>query len=806
MATVVSLPGSFLEEPGPVTPRVARLRDAYFSYRPAVCFERALAYTRSYRETEGLAVSVRRALALRRVCEEKSVTILDDELIVGMPAAQPCGGVFCPEISWQWMARELDTIAAREQDPYLITQQQKALFREEIAPYWPGRSMEEYFLANLPADTREIAVETGIIDVEIKSQSGPGEFSPGYANILLKKGFDGVAAEARAGLEALDPARPGDYERIDVLESVLIVCDAAGVLAGRYADEAERLAAAAAPERAAELREIAETCRRVPGEPPRTLREALQAIWFGQVLLLLEENAPSYSPGRMDLYLYPFFRADADAGRLSREEAQELLECFWIKTAGMTWLLNENCSKYFAGYMPFQNVNVGGRSADGADATNELSYMMVQASMDLGLFQPSLSAFIHEGTPPEFLRHICRLVRQGGGFPALHGVETTISMLRRKGVAEADLMDYCLVGCVEPNVHGKMSQWSDGGHYNFGAAVQFALDDGRCWVDGRRLGLPTGDPASFASFDEVKDAVKAQLGHFVRHIAVANLIVQEGHSRYLPKPLASCLIEGCVESAVDVVDGGALYNAGPAFIGTGIADLADSLEAVRVLVFEKQALGMSDLVAALRADFEGHEEVRLLCEHRADKYGNDVERVDALAREFSDHVADLTDSYEGLNGCRIINGLYPVSSHVPHGRVVGALPSGRRAWTPLADGCSPARDHDHKGPTAVIRSVACIDHARHTAGTLLNMKLNPELLADDRDLDNLAALIRSYFELGGYHIQFNVVTGETLRAAQADPESHRGLMVRVAGYSAYFTDLCREIQDDIIARTEHARW
>jgi pyruvate formate-lyase/glycerol dehydratase family glycyl radical enzyme len=793
-------------EPRPVTDRVQRLRDEYFTYRPVICLERALSYTRSYRETGGLAVALRRAYAFRRVCEEKSVTILDDELIVGMPAGQPRAGVFCPEISWGWLEDELDTIATREQDPYGITEDQKATFREEIAPYWRGHSMEEYFLANLPEDTRAIAVETGIIDVEIKSQSGPGEFSPGYANILLKKGLKGVAASASESLAGLDPADPGDYGKIDFLESVLIVVEGAHRLAERYADEADRLAEGADGERAAELRHIAEVCRRVPFEPPATFHEALQSIWFGQVLLFIEENAPSYSPGRMDQYLNEFLKRDLGEGRLTALEAQELIECFWIKTAGMTWLLNENCSKYFAGYMPFQNINVGGRTPTGDDGTNDLSYMMVQASMDLRLFQPSLSAFIHDGTPPEFLRHICKLVRLGTGFPALHGEATTIEMMRNKGVAEDELMEYCMVGCVEPNIHGKMSQWSDGGHYNFGAAVQLALDDGISWQDGRRLGAPTGPTESIESFDALKDAVKAQLSHFIEHIARANMIIQVGHSLYLPKPFSSALVEGCVESGRDMADGGAKYNAGPAFIGTGIADLADSLTAVRHLVFEDHELTLPELADVLRADFEGHEDIRQMLVTRAPKYGNDIDEVDDLAREFSDYVADVIDGYTGFTGSRIINGLYPVSSHVPHGRVVGALPSGRRAWKPLADGCSACHGQDTVGPTAVVKSVAKIDHARHTAGTLLNIKLNPELLTEDRDLDNLAALIKSFFLLGGYHIQFNVVTGDTLRAAQADPDEYRGLLVRVAGYSAYFTDLCREMQDDIIDRTEHCTW
>ena len=791
---------------GPCTDRVRRLREQYFTIRPAVCTERAAIYTQSYRETEGLHPSLRRAKAFARVCAEKSVTILDDELIVGMPGFQPRSGIFCPEIAWRWLERELDTIASRPQDPYVLSEEQKTLLRDEIFPYWRGRSAQEYYQANLPESTRAIACETGIIDVEIKSENGPGEFSPGYDNILLKKGFKGIAETARTDLAALDPAQPEAFEEIRFLESVITVCEAAKLFAERYATEAERLAATASPKRAAELLMIAAVCRRVPWEPPATFHEALQAVWFSQVMLNLEENAASVSPGRLDYYLYPLLQADIDAGRMTKDDAQELIECLWIKMSGMTWLLNANCAQYFAGYMPFANVNVGGTALDGTDATNDLSYMMVQATMDLRLSQPSLSVFIHEGTPPEFLRHVCRLISLGTGHPALFNQELTVQMLRDKGISEDDARHYCMGGCVEPGVHGRLSQWSDGGHYNFGAAVQFALDNGRSWVDGRQLGVPTGEPEALATFDDFKEAVRAQLRLFMREIAIANLVAQKAHAAFLPKPLSSSLMAGCVESATDIIHGGARYNAGPAFIGTGIADLADSLAAVKKLVYDDCALTLPELTQILRKDFDGAESVRQMFINRAPKYGNDRDKVDQFAREFTDYAADLLTAYRGNTGGQIINGLYPVTSHIPHGKVVGALPSGRKAWAPLADGCSPYQGYDTSGPTAGMRSVAKIDHGKHTAGTLLNMKLNPELVSDERGLDNLAALIRSFFEMGGFHVQFNVLSGDTLRAAQQDPESYKGLIVRVAGYSAYFGDLCKEIQDDIIARTEHMAW
>jgi formate C-acetyltransferase len=644
------------------------------------------------------------------------------------------------------------------------------------------------------------------VDVEIKSENGPGEFSPGYGNILLKKGFSGISADARARIAELDPTQPQDFDRIRFLQAVTIVADAARILAERYAAEAERLAEQADETRAAELRGIAAMCRRVPWHPPATFHEALQTVWFGQVLLLLEENGPSYSPGRMDQYIMPFFEADVARGALDEAKALELIESLWVKTAGMTWLLNENCSKYFAGYMPFQNINVGGTTRDGSDASNPLSWLMVQASMNMRLLQPSLSVFVDDVTSDEFLEHVCRLIRLGTGLPALHSVRATKQMMVNKGVSLEDTENYCMVGCVEPNVHGQMSQWSDGGHYNFGAAVQFALDNGWSWADGNQLGLPTGRLQDLASFGDLKAAVKRQLEHFMRHIAAANLVAQKAHAELLPKPLSSCLVEGCVETATDMTEGGAKYNAGPAFIGTGIADLADSLIAVKKLVYDEHRIAPDELIEALKADFVGYEGLRMMLINNAPKYGNDDVEVDDLAREFTDFAADVATSYTGYCGCPIINGLYPVSSNVPHGKVIGALPSGRKAWTPLADGCSPFQGYDKRGPSASMCSVAQIHHDRHTAGTLLNMKLNPDLVKDDRGLKTLASLIRGFFRMGGYHVQFNVISGETLRRAQEKPEEYPGLLVRVAGYSAYFADLCEEIQDDIIARTEHKAW
>jgi formate C-acetyltransferase len=421
------------------------------------------------------------------------------------------------------------------------------------------------------------------------------------------------------------------------------------------------------------------------------------------------------------------------------------------------------------------------------------------------MYQPSLSARIHENTPDEFLDKVCELVKAGTGFPAIFNEHITVKMLLDKGVSPEDAHNPAIVGCVEPNVGGQMSQWSDGGHYNFGSAIEFALSDGYHHISKQYLGLRTGDPLEFDSFDRFVDAVKKQLSDSIKHIAIANNIMEDAHRKLMPYPFASALIEGCVSNGTDREWGGAKYDAGPALIGTGVADVANSLAAVKKLVYEDRVISMKELIDAINANFEGYEPLRLKLINEVPKYGNDDDYVDNLASELTDYVYEEVTKYKSRKGCKLISGLYPVSSHIPHGLAVWALPSGRKAELPLADGISPNQGTDRKGPTAAAKSVAKIDHSKHTVGTLYNMKFAPSALKGERGTRNLGALIRAFFDLGGFHIQFNVIDTDTLRAAQNNPSDYRHLLVRVAGYSAYFVELSREVQDDIIARTEFSR-
>jgi len=788
------------------TKRINKLRDEYISFIPAICIERALAYTDSYKETEAEETIIRRAQALRRYVEKKTITIWPDELIVGVRGFQPRAAEICPEISWRWLNDELETISTRPQDPYFISDEQKEVFRSEIAPYWKGKSMEEYYYTNLDHETKEIAYKTGIIFSDSKSLYGSGEINPGYENIILRKGFRGVEEAAKEKLNELDNCNISNFDRRKFWEAVIISCQAMKRLGERYAEKAREMAEEEKSLiRKEELLKIAEMCDWAPWNPPRTFWEALQAIQLTQLMLYTEENCSSICPGRMDQYLYPFYVSDLNEERLTKEQAQELIECMWIKMAEIIFTVDGDSSMYFAGYQPFNCLTIGGLTRDGRDATNELTYMMVQASMDIRLHAPSLNVRIHPQTPDDFMMSTCDLISLGTGQPAIYFDPVAIRMLLRLGIKLKDAYDWCVAGCVEINVPGKMSRWAEGNRYSYATAVEWALFDGISHVLEKRMGISTGDARYLGSYEDFKQAVKKQLAHLIRHAVTDTQTVERAHQVRLPKPLLSCCIEGCVEKGVELMHGGALYNLGPGLETTGIADLADSMVAVKKLVFDEKLLTMDELITALEKNFEGYEDIRQMLIHKAPKYGNDIDEVDFEAAEMLDFAVTETEKYMGIKGSKFMDGLVPVIANVPHGQVIWALPSGRKAGEPLADGISPYMGYDRNGPTAVIKSVCKINHDNHF-GTLLNLKFTPDMLSDEKGKRNLINLLKTEMELGGYHVQFNVVSTKTLREAQIYPDKYPDLLVRVAGYSARFIDLHENMQNAIINRTEHTGW
>lgn len=783
-------------------PRIERLLERYWECTPEVDVERAKIYTESYKKTEGEDVLLRRAKAFKEYCEQREIHIPEDQLIVGDTARHPRGGVVDPIFHCGWLREEVDTISTRKQDPYRISEEDKKILKEEIFPYWEGKSVSEHWIKQIPPYVRELAVKTGIIDVEIKTQSAAGETAP-YWEMLFEKGLGQIKQEAREAMENLDESDPEDFAKRIFFQASLLTLEGMSAYMKRLGDLASELAVSADGERKKELVEIADNCYALMEKKTETFWQGLQFIYFILVGCLMEGNGPSYSPGRVDQYLYELYDQDIASGRLTVQKALELIEAFYIKTAETTWFLSENAVMYFAGYQPFHSLIVGGVSKHGKDVTNELSYLFLTAKMDVKLHGPSVCARVHQQSPEDFILHVAKLARLGTGFPAIYNDEVAVKMMLLSGGTMEEARNYQMVGCVEPFIGGKMAKWSDGGHYNFASAMEFVLTNGRSMMnDNRLLGLQTGNPEEM-SFEEIKQAVKDQLEYMIKAISICANVNEKVCAELTPYPFVSTLLDGTYRTGKDLTAGGVKYTIGPALIGTGIADLVNSLSAIRKHVFEDETITMHELIKALESNFEGYEDMRLMLQNTTPMYGNDIEEVDELAGEMTDFAYDVISGCKSWRGPHFISGLYPVSSHVPHGLVVGALPYGRLAGKALADGCSPNGGTDHDGPTAVLKSVSKVNHEVHTSGTLLNMRLDPASVEGDVGLKRISQIIRTFVDLNIYHIQFNVVSSEVLRCAQEKPEDYKSLIVRVAGYSAYFTELCREMQDDIIHRTIH---
>lgn len=786
------------------TARVRRLRQAWKEAEPRLCLQRAALYTRSCREHGGASPVVRSAQAFRDVCAGLPVTIFPDELVVGIPGAERRSGSVDPELSWKWIEAELDDLQTRPQDPYAVTEDQKRQLREEIFPYWQGRSLEEAYLARLPRETAWVTVDTGVVDNDSKWRAYVGENTPDFQDIVFVKGFEGIQAEARERLAALEATDAASLAKMEFYKAAILSCEGIMELGQRYGREAARLAGEEAdPVRKAELEGIAACCRQVPARPPRTFREALQMVWFVQVGRILSENAVALNLGRLDQSLYPYYAQDVENGTLTPAEAQELLDCLWIKLSEWVWAVSSNTAKFFAGYSAFQNLTVGGKRMDGSDGTNALSYMCLRAAAEVRTHQPNLSVRIHSDCPEDFLLATCRLARFGLGFPAIHNDRTGTAMLLAAGLSPEDARDWSNCGCVVPHSR-KIGEWTAAANINLGSALEFALNNGCSRLEGKRLGLSTGETRSFKTFEELKAAFFVQLAYLVKQASIATVVAQQVHAEMAPRPFLSLLVEGCLEQGKDLSQGGAKYNVGAVLTGIGLADAANALEAVRTLVFEHHVVTLETLCEALDRDWEGHEDLRALA-LKCSKYGNDEDRVDRLAVEISDTFhREIRSRCDGF-GRPFNSAFMGISNYIPAGSVVGATPDGRRARSPLTEGCAAHAGTDGASPTALMKSASKLNHESHAGGTLLNVKFAPMALKTGRDLANLAAMIRAYFELGAFHVQFNVLSKKTLLAAQENPEEHQDLLVRVAGYSARFVTLSKEVQDAIIERTAYDR-
>lgn len=786
-----------------MTDRIEKIRQNYVNAKPEISYERAWLWTESYKKTEGLPVCIRSARAFYDCCDQLGVHIFEGELVVGATGEFRKCGILTPEFSWMWVDREMDTFAQRPQDPYLITDQQRAFVREHIFPYWKGKSLEEAFLARLPEDTRRIGVDTGIIDNDSKWRQAVGEVTPDYQDVLFRKGFGGIIQEAQEHIAKLDLCSPEDEEKKDFYESVIWTSKGIIRYANRYGDEAERLAAQEKdPQRAKELRVIAQNCRRVPEHPPESFYEAIQFLWFTQIGGILSENPLSLNPGRFDQYMDPYYEKDLAAGAITEDAALELIEALWLKYSEWVWTISANTADYFAGYNQFQNLTVGGKTRDGHDGTNPITYLALKATEEVRTHQPGLSVRVQADCPKEFLDAITHLVSKGTGFPAIHSDSVGYQMLLNAGYEPEDARDWNNCGCVVPH-NRKTGEWTAAVNMNFGSALEYALNQGKSLMTGQLMGLEEKPAGEFSSYEEVKAAFFKQFDNLCRHSVILTVEAQRLHRDMVPRPFLSSCIEHCMACGKDLSRGGAKYNIGPVITGIGLAVTANSLAAVKKLVFEDQVCDMAALVQALQANWEGYEDLRQKAQD-CPKYGNDDDYADDIAIEIANHFYDTIHPYKDIFGSHFLTAFMGISNYIPMGRVLGATPDGRKNGEPSSEGVSPYVGTDHSTPLAAIRSTAKVNQEIHSGGTLLNLRLDHNLVATKRGQANLGAMIQTLFSLGGFHVQFNCISSETLRAAQAHPEDYKDLLVRVAGYSTQFVNLSRSMQDAIIARTEHS--
>jgi formate C-acetyltransferase len=781
--------------------RAEKLKQRLLASEPTLTAERAIIASEAYEKYQDDPVIVRRAKVFREVVQKIKVDILPDEIIVGHQAGGIRKVALFPEYSSDWLEKELDRFELRTGDRYLISDEDKAVLKE-LLPKWHGKTLKDRAIKMIPKECID-ALEAKVFVNPGDLQSGIGHIIVDYAK-CLSKGIKGIVEEIRQQKQKLDLSEPNDFNKLTFLQAAEIACEAAIIFAHRYAEKAEELAIKEAnPERATELQKIAEICRNVPENGARSFREAIQSFWFIHLLIHIESNGFSISPGRFDQYMYPYLKADIEQGAISLEEAQELLDCLWVKFNEVLKVRDEFTSLQAGGYPMYQNLVVGGQDSNGIDATNELSYMCMQAEANMKLPQPSFSIRYHANTPEEFLLKACEVVRLGTGKPAMYNDIAEIPSLLNRGVNIYDARDYGIVGCVEQSVPGKTYGGHGASKLNLAKVLEITLHNGVDPVTNKQLGLQTGEASSFHSFEELMNAYKTQVKYFVKLMVIMEHALTKVHADLAPVPFVSSLVDDCIEKGKDLMEGGAHYNfIGPE--GIGVATTADSLAAIKKLVFEEGKLSLNQIVEMLKVNFDGYENIRQMLINRAPKYGNDDDYVDLLAREVAGTYCREVEKYKTLRGGVFSPGMYPATAHVPMGMAVGATPDGRFAGTPLNDGVSPCQGRDILGPTASMKSVAKIDHVLVSNGTLLNMKFNPTSLQGNRSIDKFMSLIKSYFNLGGMHVQFNVISADTLRKAQSEPEKYRDLVVRVAGYSAFFTGLDKSIQDEIISRTEHS--
>ena len=780
--------------------RVASLRKRSREAVPSISCERAELLTAFYQQNRDPASApMERALAFQHLMEHKALYLGRGELIVGEKGPAPKAAPTYPELCCHTL-EDLDVLDSREKVAFAVSDEVRRVYQETIIPFWQGRSMRDRIFAEMTGEWKA-AYEAGVY-TEFMEQRSPGHTV--LDEKIYHRGLLDLKGDIEGHLERLDYLNdPQAYDKQEELKAMGICVDALIRLAERYAEKAwERAAETSDPRRRRELERIAEICSHVPARAPRDFWAALQAYWFVHLGVTSELNPwDAFCPGHLDQHLHPFYQQGLEEGTLTREEAEELLQCLWIKfdnqpappKVGVT-------AQESSTYTDFVQINLGGVRPDGSDGSNELSHVMLDVIAAMRQVQPNPSVQVSKKNPERFVRHAAEVIRRGMGKPDLFNCDLVVQELVRQGKSVEDARAGGTSGCVETGAFGKESYILTG-YFNMPKVLEITLNDGVDPRTGKRIGLATGDPATVKTFEELFEAYWRQLQHFIEVKIRGNNVIERLYARYLPAPFLSLLTDDCIATGKDYHEGGARYNSN--YIqGVGLGTMADALSALKYHVFDQGTLSMGELLAALERDFEGQERLRQLLLNRTPRYGNDDDYADGVMVEVFEAYFEAIDGRPTPRGGTYRVNMLPTTCHVYFGSVIGATPDGRRAGRPLSEGISPVQGADRSGPTAVLKSVTKMDHVR-TGGTLLNQKLTPRLLESDEGLDTFVHLIRTYFKMDGHHIQFNVVDAATLRAAQQDPEQYRDLIVRVAGYSDYFCDLSQALQEEIIARTEH---
>lgn len=775
------------------TERILSLRKKTLSAIRYLSLEQAKIITHVYQKNENLPVILKRSKALSQSLLEMQIAIDPEELIVGNRTPDIRAGVVFPEAGLSWLSDEIETLHDRPQDPFNVKQEDISYFKEYIEPFWRGKTLEDDIYKSYGEEIK--AIEK-IVKINQKDHA-QGHIIPKVED-WLRYGPSGLSEIVKIKLEKSSGDQKVFYE------SVYLTLNASSKFMRRYATMASEMAFSQ-PDKILRknLDELSFVCKKLSEHPPSTFREALQSIWFLFVILHMESNASSFSPGRMDQYLYPYYVDDFRSGKIDHTTASELIDALFIKFNQIVYMRNTHSARYFAGFPIGFNITIGGQNINGEDATNELSYMILKAQDHIRLPQPNLTARLHKHSPDEFLNECSRVIGLGSGMPQIVNDESIIPALRSIGIDNDDAIDYALVGCVELSTQGNYLGWSDAAMFNMVKVLELTLNDGKCMISGKQLGLKTGSLDNFSDYSDFENAYRKQIDFFVKKMIQACEVVERCHQMHLPSPFLSSVIDDCIEKGTDVTAGGAKYNLS-GIQAIQVANIADSLAVLKKLVFDDRVIKKETILDALQNDFAGNEPLRQLCINHVPKYGNDIVWVDKLGAKWVTYFAKKIKEYQNFRGGAYHMGLYTVSAHVPMGQNVAATPDGRLAQTPLADGgMSPMNGRDKVGPTAVFNSVIRIPSLLASNGSLLNMKFLPSFFNNDYDREKFTSLFKTFIYLPVHHVQFNVVTTQELINAKADPESHRGLTIRVAGYTAYFTELAEDLQDEIIKRTTH---